>query len=224
MPFTSPLELTEGATDATVVARAREESGVESGEPVNLAGGWEPRAEGPFPLMVAVEGPLSGAVAVGESSRVETRVLVSGSSFMIRDEILSQIAQQGQCPMVGSLAVSLNAIDWLAQDSDLIAVRAKQVSDPPIRVPENVEQAEEEALDATRDAVEALTEGDQESLDTAVEERNAAVERAKAAKEEWDVKQAQYRWGNILGAPFLFALFGVVRWRMRLAARKTIKI
>jgi ABC-type uncharacterized transport system involved in gliding motility auxiliary subunit len=120
--------------------------------------------------------------------------------------------------------VSLNALDWLAQDSDLIAVRAKQVSDPPIRVPENVETAEEEALEATRDAVEALTEGDQESLDTAVEERNAAVERAKAAKEEWDVKQAWYRWGNILGAPFLFVLFGVVRWRMRLARRKTIQI
>jgi ABC-type uncharacterized transport system involved in gliding motility auxiliary subunit len=224
MPFSSPLELTEGAINATVVARTSEESWVESGETVNLAGGWEPRAEGPFPLMVAVEGTLTSAFQEGETSSVETRVLVSGSSFMIRDEILGQIAQGGQCPMVGSLAVSLNALDWLAQDSDLIAVRAKQVSDPPIRVPENVETAEEEALEATRDAVEALTEGDQESLDTAVEERNAAVERAKAAKEEWDVKQAWYRWGNILGAPFLFVLFGVVRWRMRLARRKTIQI
>ncbi len=222
-PFASPLELTEGADNATIVARSSEESWVETGESINLAGGWQPRAEGPFPLMAAVEGTLESAFEEGRTS-TETRVLVSGSSFMIRDEILSQIAREGQCPMVGSVAVALNSLDWLAQDSDLIAVRAKQVSDPPIRVPENVEQAEEEALEATRDAVEALSEGDQESLDSAVAEREAAVERAKAAKEEWEVKQAQYRWGNILGAPFLFALFGVVRWRMRQARRKTLKL
>jgi len=223
-PFSSPLELTEGAENATIVARSSEESWVETGDSINLAGGWQPRTEGPFPLMAAVEGTLNSAFEEGATSSVETRVLVSGSSFMIRDEILSQIAREGQCPMIGSVAVALNSLDWLAQDSDLIAVRAKQVSDPPIRVPENVEAAEDEALEATRDAVEALTEGDQASLDTAVEERNAAVERAKAAKEEWDVKQAQYRWGNIFGAPILFALFGLIRWRMRLARRKTLKL
>ncbi len=224
MPFTSPLELTEGASGATIIARSSEESWVETGDSINLAGGWQPRAEGPFPLMAAVEGTLDSAFEDDKTSADETRVLVSGSSFMIRDEILSQIAREGQCPMVGSVAVALNSLDWLAQDSDLIAVRAKQVSDPPIRVPENVEQAEDEALDATRDAVEALTEGDQESLDNAVADRDAAVERAKAAREEWEVKQSEYRWGNILGAPFLFALFGVVRWRMRLARRKSLKL
>mgnify|MGYP002280371758 CR=1 FL=1 len=109
-PFTSPLELTDNADNVTIIARSSEESWVETGDTINLGGGWQPRSEGPFPLIAAIEGTLPSAFEEGQSSTAEARVLVAGSSFMIRDEILGQLARDGQCPMVGSVAVALNAL------------------------------------------------------------------------------------------------------------------
>ena len=40
----------------------------------------------------------------------------------------------------------------------------------------------------------------------------------------WDQKKAAYRWGNMLGLPFAFALFGTVRWRIRKARRSSLKL
>ena len=37
-------------------------------------------------------------------------------------------------------------------------------------------------------------------------------------------RKAAYRWMNTLGIPFVFAIFGFVRWRFRQARRKTLKL
>ncbi|RLB57425.1 MAG: hypothetical protein DRJ42_00365 [Deltaproteobacteria bacterium] len=240
-PFGAALEVTEGASErAAVIAVSTENSWTQEVSSINAGADFTPRSEGEKPLMVAIQGEIPSAFEEGQTSNDQARVLVTGSALMVRDEILGQVQQMArqQCPMIGPFASALNAIDWLAQDADLIAVRAKDVSDPSLRVPENVESAEEEAEEAIRqareagqDAVNALVQGDQAGLDNAVGSQNdaigareAALERALLAREEWDAKMQQYRWGNMLGVPFLFALFGVVRWRMRLSRRKNISI
>lgn len=62
-----------------------------------------------------------------------------------------------------------NALDWMTNDDDLIAVRMKNVDDPP-------------------------------------------VERKMS-----DGAKSFAKWGNIIGIPALFLLFGVIRWRIRKA-------
>ena len=37
--------------------------------------------------------------------------------------------------------------------------------------------------------------------------------------ENWNRKKNLYRWGNTLGIPAVFALFGMVRWRVRRARK-----
>ena len=40
----------------------------------------------------------------------------------------------------------------------------------------------------------------------------------------WDGKKTSYRWDNTLGIPLVFALFGVIRWRVRKAKRANLKL
>ena len=77
---------------------------------------------------------------------------------------------------------------------------------------------------AEAEAQEAAMEGDEEGVNEAVEEHSEAQERGKAALEAWDGKKKMYRWLNTLGIPFVFAIFGFLRWRMRQARRKTLKL
>ena len=100
-------------------------------------------------------------------------------------------------------ALAMNAIDWLAQDSDLIEIRAKTVEEPVIKVPQNVRDAEA----TIRNAIEEQDET----------KAQAAFERRKTAMEDWNRKKSLYRWGNTLGIPFVLALFGIIRWRVRRA-------
>jgi ABC-type uncharacterized transport system involved in gliding motility auxiliary subunit len=128
----------------------------------------------------------------------------------MRDEFLPE-PQPGSHEVPGAaVALALNAIDWLAQDNDLIEIRAKSVEDPALQVPNNVKEAEATIR-------EAVQEQDESKADAAVTER-------KAAMTGWDQKKARYRWGNTLGLPVLFALFGVVRWRFRKARRANLKL
>lgn len=194
---------------------------------------WGPSDEtGPFPLMAAIEGELPSAFAGGgpsEEGQVEApdkavssvRVFVAGSGFLVRDEALGR-GGEGECNLGGNNFI-FNAIDWLAQDSDLIAVRAKNVEDAPIQVPQNIVAAEEEARTALAEAEAAQQEqivntltGMQEdatmaaeTIDDATKRAEDALEERTAALEAWDTKKAWYRFGNMLGVPVLFALFGI---------------
>jgi ABC-type uncharacterized transport system involved in gliding motility auxiliary subunit len=194
---------------------------------------WGPSDEtGAFPMLVAIEGELPSAfgsgAASGESS-VEApdksvrpvRVFVAGSGFLLRDEALGRGGEE-ECNLGGNNFI-FNAVDWLAQDSDLIAVRAKNVEDAPIEVPQNIVHAEEAARAALAEVdsaqqeqiVSALTGMEEEATmagetaQTATERAEAALAERTAALEEWDAKKAWYRWLNMLGVPVAFAIFGI---------------
>ena len=85
-------------------------------------------------------------------------------------------------------------------------------------------QAEDEAREAATEAIDAVQEGDRETAEGAIQEREEALERRKAALEKWESTKALYRWGNMLGIPLLFALFGVLRWQSRLNKRRNLKL
>jgi ABC-2 type transport system permease protein len=244
-PFTAPVATVgDGLPDVeqTTLARSSEISWLLTGDSIGLQPRlpreWQQTGrEGPFPVMVALRGKLPNAFAGAEqmsggedaptieapAQAEDARVLVAGTGFFMRDEIMGQ-AQPGDCDISGPLALALNAVDWLAQDSDLVAIRAKSVEEPAIEVPQSVRVAEEEARTAAESALSAAQEGDEGAARSAIDEQQEALERRKTALAEWDRKKALYRWGNMLGIPLLFGFFGLVRWQTRRNKRRNIKL
>lgn len=233
--WTSGLEATSAVrndrqVEVTTLAKTSENSWVIQTEGSLTLQPRDPRewpmsqSTGPFPVMMAIEGRLPSAFAGGavstedgqqpaagpERATKKVRVLVVGSSTFLRDELQPPAGPDGQRQLNEAISFALNAVDWLAQESDLIAIRAKSVEDPKLEVPTGLREAEEEALEAAQGQ-------DQDAVDEALEKR-------KQALAAWDGKKAGYRWVNMLGLPVLFAVFGVVRWRMRKAKRASIKL
>jgi ABC-type uncharacterized transport system involved in gliding motility auxiliary subunit len=209
----------------TTLIRSSKESWLMEGDTIDLKARdrWEvPGYNGPYTMGVAIEGKLPsafGATAASETPEAEAaaaaaqgptratkaaRVLVLGTGYFMRDEFLPK-PERGSQAMAGAVVLALNAIDWLTQDDDLIEIRAKTIEDPMLEVPMAVKETEA----TIRDAVEQQDQAKAE----------AAFEKRKEAIKEWDARKASYRWGNTLAIPGLFALFGIVRWRVR-AARK----
>ncbi len=230
LPFVSPLEVgeaPEGAT-LTVLARSSDDSWSMSGpnialEPRNPREWQMTETAGPFDLMVAIEGKLPSAYAepvseAGEPSEVqappvaerEVRILVTGTSTFLEDSFMPPRPPQGEVQMNAALALALNAVDWLAADSDLIAIRAKSVEEPALDIPDSVLAAEGTVLSAAE-------EGDEARVQSALEERQAAIE-------SWDAKKKAYRWVNTLGIPLVVALFGLFRWRQRTNKKQTLRL
>ncbi|MGB5809792.1 MAG: Gldg family protein [Polyangiales bacterium] len=228
LPFAAPLAITEAPEGATitVLGNSSEDSWVQDAPSISLEPRdpreWQMTSDlGPFALMAAIEGKLPSAygAAVSEepanqiqappSSTTDVRVLVSGTGAFLKDTFMPP-PQGGEVQMNAALALALNAIDWLAADSDLIAIRAKTVEEPALDIPESVLAAEDTVLAAAQ-------EGDQSEVDEALEER-------KAAMESWESKKLAYRWVNTLGIPFLVALFGLLRWRQRSNKKRTLKL
>jgi ABC-type uncharacterized transport system involved in gliding motility auxiliary subunit len=236
MPYTSALTLTDTLKNdkevkRTVLAQSTKNSWLMDGKTIDLKARerWEvPQERQSFVVGIALEGKLPSAFGPDLASSPEkgdnptsdikaparaeksVHVLVMGTGYFMRDEFLPQ-PQGGSHEPTGTAAVlALNAVDWLAQDSDLIEIRAKSVEDPTLEVPQNVKSAEV----AIR---QAISEQDQDKADKAFKER-------KESMAAWDSKKAGYRWGNTLGLPLALALFGVVRWRVRKATRANIKL
>ncbi|MBW2719386.1 MAG: hypothetical protein JRD94_12825, partial [Deltaproteobacteria bacterium] len=113
----------------------------------------------------------------------DVRVLVSGTSSFLEDAFMPPPTQQGDIQMNAALALALNSIDWLAADSDLIAIRAKTVEEPALDIPDSV-------LAAENTARAAAEEGDQEGVNSALGERRAAIA-------SWDAKKRAYRWCSV---------------------------
>lgn len=215
----------------TVLARSTESAWLMEGDTIDLEARerWDvPGYNGPYVVGVGIEGKLPSAFAnVAVSAPADSpeaaapkidapakaeksaRVLVFGSGYFMRDEFLPP-PQPGANQFSGGVAFALNGIDWLAQDNDLIEIRAKTVEDPALEVPLKVREAESTIRDAVAEQDETKAK--------------QAFETRKAAMTAWDDKKALYRWGNTLAIPVAFALFGVVRWRLRRArkARMTL--
>jgi len=229
LPFVAPLEVSDApaGVQITVLASSSEDSWTMSGPTIPLEPrnprDWQMTSDaGPFTLMVAIEGKLPSAyvapmdekspnaIQSPPSAEGDVRVLVSGTSSFLEDAFMPPPTQQGDIQMNAALALALNAIDWLAADSDLIAIRAKTVEEPALDIPDSV-------LAAEHTARAAAEEGDQAGVNSALGERSAAIA-------SWDAKKRAYRWVNTLGIPFLVALFGLFRWRQRSNKKKTLKL
>jgi gliding-associated putative ABC transporter substrate-binding component GldG len=229
LPFVAALELGEAPANSslTVLASSSKDSWTMSGETISLAPrnprDWQMSTDaGPFDLMVAVEGKLPSAFAapineddaneipVPPLAEKDVRVLVVGTGTFLEDAFMPPRPQQGGVQMNAALALALNAIDWLAADSDLIAIRAKTTEEPALDIPDSVLVSESTALAAAE-------QGDEGGVESALAERRAAIE-------SWDAKKLGYRWINTIGIPFLVALFGLLRWRQRLNKKKTLKL
>ena len=217
----------------TILARSTPKSWLMDGDTIDLQAReqWQvPGYDGPYVMGVAIEGKLPSAFAPlpestpdqssdadakkpkiesPERAEKDARVLVFGSGYFMRDEFLPK-PQPGNNAFSGGVAFALDGIDWLAQEGDLIEIRAKTVEDPALEVPLNVKEAEATIRDAIADQDETKAK--------------QAFETRKAAMAAWDDKKALYRWGNTLAIPGVFALFGVVRWRMRRARRSRMKL
>lgn len=243
LPFTSSLGQTQhGQADRlvkrTVLARSSEQSWLLTGDSISVRPRspreWDQSGRrGPFVLAAALSGQLPTAFPAAAQStpgqpeppadntpaRVPAtvnhgkgvRVLIVGTASFMRDEFLPRAdPRTGQRDLTSALAFALNAIDWLAADEDLIAIRAKNVEDPALEVPAAVKQAD-------ADAHAAAQAGDREEV-------KRAIERNKAATEAWETKKLYYKVANVAGMPILLLVFGLVRWRMRVARKANVKL
>jgi len=228
--FVSPITTTNRFDElhGQVLARSsgEDQSWLLTGETIQL----EPRDpsswtlggdRGPHDLMVALTGELPSAFAEAQSgadaeaaaieapaqATREVRVLVAGSGALLRDEFLPQ--QEQLRSGGGGVALALNAVDWLAADADLIAIRAKNIEDPALDVPQAVTSAREEAI-------EAAEGGDADAA-------NEAIARHNEAQEAWENKKLMYRLGITFGLPLFVLLFGLLRWQLRSNKRASLE-
>ncbi|QQR89996.1 MAG: GldG family protein [Myxococcales bacterium] len=219
LPFTSRVTVsnkakTSSAYKTEVLAKSSDNSWLINDAEIDLSPRqqWYPSAQlGPFPLAVALEGKLGENANEGPMSTPDgddakknekvARVLVVGSGFAIEDRALPPAdPRTGERPMTSTLAFALNTVDWLAQDADMVGIRAKNVEEPALKDPA-LESAQGEVM-------EALQERDQDKA-------NAAFERLKEARAKWGATKSLYRWFHTLGLPVAFAVFGFFWWRKR---------
>jgi ABC-type uncharacterized transport system involved in gliding motility auxiliary subunit len=207
----------------TVLARSSEQSWKLTGSPIPVepeGGQWRPSQPfGPFPLLVAIEGRLPSAFAATASTDASSeaapagpaqaarpvRVLVAGSSSLLSETFVPP-AEAFENPQMGEraraiIAFTLNSIDWLANDSDLIAIRAKTLDAPMLDIQHDLE-------------TEAAAAG--AGLDP---RDRAGIERARTRIEsmqaKFERKKSFYKWGMFIALPLVVLLIGAVHWAMR---------
>jgi len=242
LPFASPLILhADKQPEATVKAVVRTSPASKSvgGDTVDLKpfqnwaqqlkkGDWSQ-----FVVAATTEGTLKTAFPAGDKQGIETpeksarpaRVLViSSSQFLANpfaragngqemgqmgmmmpmggDEQLQQLAgQYAQQALTQTILSFKNTLDWLGGDSELLAVSAKILSEPNLVYGE-VSKAKWDEND---------TEAELKKRD----------EEMKATRKS---TQTKAQWLLILGLPLLFAVYGLLRWRSRLAARENVSL
>jgi ABC-type uncharacterized transport system involved in gliding motility auxiliary subunit len=237
MPFSATLKTNDalkGDKDVSlkVVANTSKQAWLIEGDNVDL----KPRnprdwvmskKRGSFPVAVAIEGKLpsafrpeavssaEGAAPAGPRGPAQAEkpvhVFVVAASGFIRDEFLPRSEDDATAQDLNSpVAFGLNAVDWLAQEDELIAIRAKSVEEPLIEVPATIKAAEEEIQTAAKERDETTA--------------NAALAKRKEAMEDWDAKKARIKWMNVTAMPLLFIAFGLVRWQVRKKKRANISL
>ena len=236
LPFSSALK-ENGAlkndkdVKLTVIGRTSKDSWTIAGPSIDLKPRdprqWSRSADrGPFPVAIVLEGKLpsafraeavtstDGAAPQGprgpERATKPVHVFIAGSSGFVRDEFLPPPQRGGEQELNASVAFGLNAIDWLSQEDELIAIRAKSVEEPLIEIPATVKEAEAEITSAAKQGDEAGAQ--------------AALEKRKSALEDWDAKKLRTKTLNVVVVPLLFILFGLARWQWRRHKRANISL
>ncbi|MFW6086118.1 MAG: GldG family protein [Myxococcota bacterium] len=248
LPFTSSITVNDPGDEQVTVsalAKSSENSWLLTGSQIPLQPRppqqWRPSGEvGPFNLVASAEGKLPSAFAESQAmstaeeapaakpeitrAKKKARVLAVGTGTLLLDEFVPSPEQVQQERMNTGVAIVLNAIDWLSQDSDLIAIRAKNVEEPRLEVPQSVQEAESEIKEAKQEAAAAEQTRNAQAAEQAADEAERAQQRRKRALEGWEGKKRAYRWTNTIGLPALLALFGVFRWRARTAKKQRLKV
>ena len=240
-PFASSLVLHKDtqpeAKNMQVVARSTPASFHETTDTVDLKPfqRWKPKPEKPeqYNIAASVEGTLKTAFPTGDKMGVETpekstksaRVFVLASSQFLSNPFAragqgQDMSQYGMQQMVGgdkglqelgqayltktvltAMIISFkDTLDWLTGDTDLLAASAKILQEPNLVYDVGKPKFDpNETEDQLKKQLEDL--------------RNAR-------------KHQQYWVESILllGVPLLFALYGVLRWRMRLNARANVSL
>jgi len=241
-PFPSPLVVhPEKQPDATmkVVARSTPRATVVTTDTVdmNIKGGPETfKMQGQAAqraIAVSLEGKLKSAFAGKPDDAVKTdpeskdrsRVLVvTASQFLANpyaragnappmppqmmmmgpmggDEDLMMISQPyAQQYLTGSILAFKNTLDWMGGDPDLIAVSAKLLGDSN------------------------LTYGDLSKGKDPPTDPEAAKKQAEEDDAEITRVQSRVQWTLTLVPALLFAIFGILRWRMRESARANLTL
>jgi hypothetical protein len=189
-----------------------------------------------YPVAATVEGTLKSAFPEGDKQGVEApaksektaRVFVVASPQFLTnpfaragngpdlggqmammglagiggDEQLLQLAgPYAQAELTEAILAFKNALDWLSGDTDLLAVSAKILSEP------------------------GLVYGDVSKPNF---DPNETEEQLKKKDDEMKLArkgtQRKVEFGLTLGLPILFALYGILRWRNRMAARASVSL
>jgi gliding motility-associatede transport system auxiliary component len=243
VPFPSSLKVApekQPGAQVKVVMRSSPKAVHLTNEMVGLRPGqkWAPKIKGlqqqQFAIAADVEGTLKSAFSGGDKQGVDTpaesskpaRVFVLASPQFLANPM----ARSGNGPDMGqfggmmpnlggdeqllllagpyaqqyvteSILVFKNTLDWLTGDTDLLAVSAKIVSDP------NLAYGDLSKLTITPDMSEEQIRKQEDDLKGARKAQQETVE-----------------FFLILGLPALLAAYGVLRWRMRLAARANVSL
>jgi ABC-type uncharacterized transport system involved in gliding motility auxiliary subunit len=240
-PFVSSLSLRKEkqaeAKTMKVVARSSPYSFHETTDTVDLKPfqHWKPKAEKPaqYDVAATVEGTLTTAFPAGDKMGIDTpeksaqpaRVFVLSASqylanpfakagegqdmskygmqqMMGGDKELQELAQHylSKTVLTAMILSFKDTLDWLTGDTDLLAASAKLLQEPNL------------TYDIGKPRFDP----------------NETEEQLKKQLEELrnTRKRQQYwvEWLLILGVPLLFGIYGVTRWRMRLAARENISL
>ena len=240
-PFTSSLvlhkETQPDAKTLQVVARSTPASFHETTETVDLKPfqRWKPKPEKPeqYNIAATLEGTIKTAFPTGDKMGVEApeksvksaRVFVLSSSQFLSNPFAragqgQDMSQYGMQQMVGgdkglqelaqaylsktvltAMIISFkDTLDWLTGDTDLLAASAKILQEPNL-----VYDVGKPKFDPNET---------EEQLKKQLEE----LRNARKHQQYW------VEWLLILGVPLLFALYGVLRWRMRLTARANVSL
>jgi ABC-type uncharacterized transport system involved in gliding motility auxiliary subunit len=219
-----------------VIARSTPRSLRETTDTVDLKPfkSWRPKGDWKqYGVAATVEGTLKSAFPAGDKQGIDApeksakpaRVMVvSASQFLANplaragngkdmsqygmqqpmggDEQLLQLAgPYAQQALTQTILAFKNTLDWLTGDTDLLAVSAKILSEPGL-VYGDVSKPK----------------FDSDESDEQLKKRD---EEMKAARKS---QQHVVEGLLILGVPILFALYGVLRWRMRINARENITL
>ena len=239
-PFPSSLTLDKSKQPADVkvypVARTSPSAGIDTSDSIDmkLRDKWLPKGKQEQRVIAAVaEGRLKSAFASAPSEEIKlanqqaptaSRVFVlSSSEFLTNpfayagngpelggqfqmfgavggDPQLQQIGQFYTKHLTSTILSFKNTLDWLSGDADLLAASAKLIGVPTLSY-QSVSKPK-------------FKEGDDEA------ESKRKDEEYKSSRKSIQVK---VQWFLTLGAPLLFALFGLFRWRQRESERQSLK-
>ncbi len=120
--------------------------------------------------------PASQPAAGGplQQSAAHTRLVVVSVPLLAADQTLMDVQRTGELVFVNGFVAAHNLVDWLAEDTDLIAVRGKKVERP----------------------LEKLENG----------------------------QRAAIKYANVVGAPLLLTIIGIIAWRVRERRRRNITL